>query len=193
MLNYFLKRLASLVPTVFFVTIIIFGLQQLLPGDAALILAGEDQDPQVIAYLQKKMHLDEPLPVRFDPEHLRRVLVNLLDNARRHGTDQPHAVWVRVVARAQGRIELSVASDGEVIAPDVEPHLFEPFFSTRSRGTGLGLYICRELCERHGASIDFSLAPPGAKHRNVFNVVMRMADTGAAPGSPVSPTTANGA
>ena len=65
MLNYFLKRLASLVPTVFFVTIIIFGLQQLLPGDAALILAGEDQDPQVIAYLQKKMPLDEPLPVRY--------------------------------------------------------------------------------------------------------------------------------
>ena len=65
MLNYFLKRLASLVPTVFFVTIIIFGLQQLLPGDAALILAGEDQDPQVIAYLQKKMHLDESLPVRY--------------------------------------------------------------------------------------------------------------------------------
>ena len=65
MLNYFLKRLAALVPTVFFVTLIIFGLQQLLPGDAALILAGEEQDPQVIAYLQKKMHLDEPLPVRY--------------------------------------------------------------------------------------------------------------------------------
>ncbi len=65
MLNYFLKRLAALLPTVFFVTVIIFGLQQLLPGDAAQILAGEDQDPQVIAYLQKKMHLDEPLPVRY--------------------------------------------------------------------------------------------------------------------------------
>jgi peptide/nickel transport system permease protein len=50
---------------VFFVTLIIFGLQQLLPGDAALILAGEEQDPEVIAYLQKKMHLDEPLPVRY--------------------------------------------------------------------------------------------------------------------------------
>jgi len=111
---------------------------------------------------------DEPLPVRFDPEHLRRVLVNLLDNALRHGTDQPHAVWVRVAARAQGRIELSVASDGEVIAPDVEPHLFEPFFSTRSRGTGLGLYICRELCTRYGASIDFRPRGPGARHRNVF-------------------------
>jgi peptide/nickel transport system permease protein len=50
---------------VFFVTVIIFGLQQLLPGNAAQILAGEDQDPQVIAYLQKKLHLDEPLPIRY--------------------------------------------------------------------------------------------------------------------------------
>jgi peptide/nickel transport system permease protein len=65
MLNYLLKRLAAIVPTVFFVTIIIFGLQQLLPGDPAVILAGENQDPNVIAYLQKKMHLDEPLPVRY--------------------------------------------------------------------------------------------------------------------------------
>ena len=65
MLSYFLKRIAALVPTVFFVTVIIFGLQQLLPGNAAQILAGEDQDPQVIAYLQKKMHLDAPLAVRY--------------------------------------------------------------------------------------------------------------------------------
>lgn len=115
---------------------------------------------------------DEPLPVRFDPEHLRRVLVNLLDNALRHGSGQPQAVWVRVVARAEGRIELLVASDGAVIAPDVEPHLFEPFFSTRSRGTGLGLYICRELCTRYGASIDFRPRGPGARHRNVFQVGM---------------------
>ena len=65
MLSHFLKRLAALIPTVFFVTVIIFSLQQLLPGNAAQILAGEDQDPQVIAYLQKKLHLDEPLPIRY--------------------------------------------------------------------------------------------------------------------------------
>lgn len=65
MLSYLVKRLFTLVPTVFFVTVIIFGLQQLLPGDPAIILAGEDQDPTVVAYLQKKMHLDEPLPVRY--------------------------------------------------------------------------------------------------------------------------------
>jgi two-component system sensor histidine kinase PilS (NtrC family) len=100
------------------------------------------------------------------------VLVNLLDNALRHGSGQPHAVWVRACARPQGLIELSVASDGAVIAPDVEPHLFEPFFSTRSRGTGLGLYICRELCGRYRAAIEFRPRGPGARHRNVFVVTM---------------------
>jgi two-component system sensor histidine kinase PilS (NtrC family) len=72
-------------------------------------------------------------------------------------------------------VRLSVASDGEPVAPEVERHLFEPFFSTRSRGSGLGLYICRELCERHGASIDFHLGPAAARHRNVFSVTMRRA------------------
>jgi peptide/nickel transport system permease protein len=63
--RYLVRRLAAILPTIFFVTVIIFALQQLLPGDAATILAGEDQDPQVIAYLRQKMHLDEPLPVRY--------------------------------------------------------------------------------------------------------------------------------
>lgn len=65
MSRYLIKRLAAILPTIFFVSVIIFGLQQLLPGDAASILAGEDQDPQVIAYLREKMHLDEPFPVRY--------------------------------------------------------------------------------------------------------------------------------
>lgn len=65
MTQYLIKRLAAILPTIFFVTVIIFGLQQLLPGDAATMLAGEDQDPQVIAYLRQKMHLDEPFLVRY--------------------------------------------------------------------------------------------------------------------------------
>ena len=115
--------------------------------------------------------------VQFDGEHLRRVLVNLLDNASRHASDQPGAVQVRLSPGPQaGQVSFTVASDGEPIAPDVEHRLFEPFFSTRSRGSGLGLYICRELCERHGASIDFQPAPASARHRNVFSVAMRQTD-----------------
>jgi peptide/nickel transport system permease protein len=65
MLEYLVRRLASLAPTLVLVSMLIFGLQQLLPGDPAKILAGEDQDPAVVAYLRAKLHLDEPLPVRY--------------------------------------------------------------------------------------------------------------------------------
>src|SRR5262245_28205827 len=65
MTDYLVKRLAQVVPTLIFVSMLIFGLQQLLPGDPAKILAGEEQDPNVIAHLRVKLHLDEPLPVRY--------------------------------------------------------------------------------------------------------------------------------
>ena len=123
---------------------------------------------------QGRLRLDlpqTPLRVLFDPEHLRRVLVNLLDNAKRHGSDAPGAIGVRLAARDEGSVLLLVDSDGAPIAHEVERHLFEPFFSTRSRGSGLGLYICRELCERYGASIEYRLRPDG--QRNLFLVIMR--------------------
>src|SRR5246500_2194828 len=65
MLNYLLQRIATIIPTLFFVSILIFGLQQLLPGDPAIALAGEDRDPNVVAFLRAKFHLDEPLPMRY--------------------------------------------------------------------------------------------------------------------------------
>jgi len=137
----------------------------------------------------QRLQVDLPateLLVRFDAEHLRRVLTNLLDNAGRHAGPEPGAIRLRLLTGpAIGAVTVAVASDGAAIPPDVERHLFEPFFSTRSRGSGLGLYICRELCERHGASIDFSLAPPGARHRNVFKVVMQQPG-GHPPASPNS-------
>ena len=93
--------------------------------------------------------------VAFDAEHLRRVLVNLLDNARRYASGRQHAVRVTTRLGAAGNIELGIWSDGPPMEQSVERHLFEPFFSSESRSTGLGLYICRELCERHGAAIRF--------------------------------------
>jgi peptide/nickel transport system permease protein len=65
MTSFLLRRLALVLPTLFFVTLLVFGLQQLLPGDAALALAGEERDPTVVAFLRQKYHLDEPLPVRY--------------------------------------------------------------------------------------------------------------------------------
>src|SRR5437763_17214320 len=65
MTAFLLRRIVLIVPTMFFVSVLIFGLQQLLPGDPALALAGEERDPSVIAFLRQKYHLDEPLPVRY--------------------------------------------------------------------------------------------------------------------------------
>jgi two-component system sensor histidine kinase PilS (NtrC family) len=116
---------------------------------------------------------DEPVGVVFDAEHLRRVLINLLDNAHRHASKLPSAVRLRLAVRDETHAVLSVASDGAPIPPEVERYLFEPFFSTRSRGTGLGLYICRELCERYGARIDYRLRSAAEPNRNEFSVAMR--------------------
>lgn len=118
---------------------------------------------------------DAPVGASFDAEHLRRVLVNLLDNALRHAGDTPGAVMLRLSTPGDAQAVLQVFSDGPPIPPDVERHLFEPFFSTRSRGSGLGLYICRELCERYGASIDYRARPGNERLRNEFVITMRKA------------------
>ena len=65
MRRFILHRLGILIPTLVFVSMMIFGLQQLLPGDPALALAGEERDPQVIQFLRARYHLDQPLPVRY--------------------------------------------------------------------------------------------------------------------------------
>ena len=102
------------------------------------------------------------LQVVFDAEHLRRVLVNLLDNAARYSGERPDAIVVATHARPvetqAGHAvagDLRVWSDGEPLDPTVHRHLFEPFFSSESRSSGLGLYICRELCERHNAVLGY--------------------------------------
>ncbi len=112
----------------------------------------------------------------FDPEHLRRVLVNLLDNAQRHASAAPGAIFLRLSVRDEGWLQLSVRTDSAPITPEIERHLFEPFFTTRSRGSGLGLYICRELCERHGASIEYRPHPATERLRNEFLVSLRRAN-----------------
>src|SRR5712675_2469109 len=65
MLNFLARRLIQLIPTLFFVSILIFSLQQLLPGDPALVMAGEERDPAVIDQIRKQYHLDQPIPVQY--------------------------------------------------------------------------------------------------------------------------------
>ncbi|HEY0064618.1 MAG TPA: ATP-binding protein [Telluria sp.] len=95
------------------------------------------------------------LPVRFDGLHLREVLVNLLTNASRYASGSPASIRLYVVTDAAGRMELHVQDDGPGITPEVRSHLFEPFYTTSSKGTGLGLYLARELCLNNGATLDY--------------------------------------
>jgi peptide/nickel transport system permease protein len=64
-LTFIARRLVQLVPTLFFVSVIIFSLQQLLPGDPALVMAGEERDPAVIEQIRRQYRLDRPLPVQY--------------------------------------------------------------------------------------------------------------------------------
>jgi peptide/nickel transport system permease protein len=65
MLTFLGKRLLQLIPTLFFVSVIIFSLQQLLPGDPATVMAGEERDPAVIAQIRHQYRLDQPIPIQY--------------------------------------------------------------------------------------------------------------------------------
>jgi peptide/nickel transport system permease protein len=64
-LAYLTQRLLQIIPTLILVSMLIFGLQQLLPGDPALIMAGEERDPKVLAEIRQQYRLDQPIPVQY--------------------------------------------------------------------------------------------------------------------------------
>lgn len=117
----------------------------------------------------------ERASVVFDPEHLRRLMINLLDNALRYASQGAASIVVSTQITEAGQTRLSVWSDGPPLEKTVQNHLFEPFFSSESRSSGLGLYICRELCERYGAFIGYQRATRYALEGNEFFVVFRSA------------------
>jgi two-component system sensor histidine kinase PilS (NtrC family) len=102
--------------------------------------------------------------IEFDREHLRQVLWNLLRNAARYAGPQSGAV--RIALRGYGgRIELSVIDNGPGVPAARQGQLFEPFFTTEAKGTGLGLYLARELCAANRATLEYVNDGPGAHFR----------------------------
>lgn len=118
------------------------------------------------------------LQVRFEHEHLRRILVNLLDNAARYAGTKEGSIRVSTRVGPGQQPGLQVWSDGAPLDAAVQRHLFEPFFSSESRSSGLGLFLCRELCERHGAEIGYQrhAATPDGPAGNEFFVNFVLAD-----------------
>ena len=130
-----------------------------------------------------------PPVIHFNGEHLRQVLVNLMSNAVRYATGREGSVTIQVnrLANARAlnatalaldapvvdradeppslieRIELLVQDDGPGIDKATRANLFEPFFTTHHRGTGLGLYLARELCLANEATLDYSINAGGTR------------------------------
>ena len=110
--------------------------------------------------------------IDFDPGHLHQVMWNLLRNAVRHARHEPRSV--RLVVRAiADRVELSVIDNGPGVPRASQGQLFEPFFTTDSKGTGLGLYLARELCAANRAVLEYVHEASGAHFRVVARAAAR--------------------
>jgi two-component system sensor histidine kinase PilS (NtrC family) len=109
--------------------------------------------------------------IAFDPEHLRRVLVNLLDNADRHAPPAPGTIRVETDSSAD-HAAITVWNEGPELPPHVRAHLFEPFTTSRSRSSGLGLYLSRELCQRYHARLDYERSARDGREGHAFCVRM---------------------
>jgi len=108
--------------------------------------------------------------VLFDPSHLNQVMWNLCRNALRHCRHEKASIRIMVAAEPGGGVvKLDVIDDGSGVSAAVRNQLFEPFFTTASGGTGLGLYIAREVCEANAATLDYVETPGGAQ----FTVLCR--------------------
>jgi two-component system sensor histidine kinase PilS (NtrC family) len=97
--------------------------------------------------------------VRTDPRHLHQILANLCENALKHASrlDTPAQIEVRAEGAAPSgrRAFIEVLDDGPGIDSDTAREIFTPFFTTSSSGTGLGLYIARELSETNGIHLEY--------------------------------------
>jgi two-component system sensor histidine kinase PilS (NtrC family) len=108
--------------------------------------------------------------VEMDRTHLHQIAWNLCDNAVKYASAAAGAIAVEIDCGAEttGRPYLEVADRGPGIAPDKVEQIFEPFYTGQPGGTGLGLYISRELCERNGATLRYHARPDGG---SLFRIV----------------------
>jgi two-component system sensor histidine kinase PilS (NtrC family) len=113
---------------------------------------------------------DSDLEVRFDPSHLHQVVWNLCDNAMKYG-EARDGISVEVNLgrlNPSNRPYLEVSNRGPGIEPQAVDRIFEPFFTGRKGGTGLGLFIARELCQLNRAIL---LYEPRSGDGSIFRIV----------------------
>lgn len=113
--------------------------------------------------IRVRLEIPAGFMICFDRGHLHRVVSNLLSNAARHATHAAGAIQILAESgRATGRVSLHFIDDGPGVDAVGRNKIFEPFFTTRAAGTGLGLYIARELSEANGARLFLLESSTGA-------------------------------
>lgn len=131
----------------------------------ALYQEGHTSRPRPIELLEVPADME----ISFGASHLQQVLFNLWDNSFEHARDQGDiVVLVNADMDAAGRPYLETADNGPGIAQDLHERIFEPFFTTSTRGTGLGLYLSRELCEYNQARLSHAALERGVSFRITF-------------------------
>ena len=126
------------------------------------------------------LYADNSIAVCFDPDQLFQIINNLCHNSLKHSvaySDRP-LVKLLVTTDTEGLTALDVIDWGSGINASIVEHIFDPFFTTTARGTGLGLYIARELAEANGARLEYHPEPVGARFRLTFG---RLSDCNDAP------------
>ena len=112
--------------------------------------------------------------IAFDRRHLNQILWNLCKNGWRHCNQLTSSLELSVSeSKNTKEIVIGISDDGDGIAPDVRNHLFEPFFTTEKTGTGLGLYIARELADANGAKLQLKSHPAGS-HADGSTFILHM-------------------
>lgn len=137
-----------------------FALEPWLEDFVAEFCQTENVPPERIAIDVRPTDLQ----VRIDPSHLHQVLWNLCQNGLRHGASAqaPARLLLRGgINRELRGPYLDVIDSGPGIPPEVAQQIFEPFFTTQTQGTGLGLYVARELCEHNQARLGYLPVPTG--------------------------------
>ena len=127
---------------------------------------GLDHQAFKLVFLQPQLH------ALIDPGHLKQILDNLCLNALKYGAAEKGCIILEV-SRCQNHPCIAVIDHGERLEPDIAKHLFEPFFTTSSTGTGLGLYISRELAELNQAKLSYDLS---AEHTGSFRLCLSNAE-----------------